>query len=340
MSKLIWHDSSQFGVRGSGWPDQGHWFDRLPPHAETVATEAVWRLSRQSAGLYIDFESNAGSLHAKATLRAELPPEHHYRKYLDLYCRDEDRWRWAGVSRFGFMPSGETPLVEGLPAGWRQWRLYLPLTHSLDILEIGLPEGAQIRPAAPDPRPPIVIYGTSIVHGCGHLSRPGMVWPSIVARRLDYPLVNLGFSGSARSEPPLAKILAELDPVAFVIDPLANMSLDLVQSNAEPFLRTLLNAHPETPLLMVEDRVHADAWLRPDYAPAQRTKREAFRRIGEQLRREGFPVTCLTGDDLIGDDSEGTTDASHPSDLGAWRYADAVTPVLKSLLPRARRRAT
>jgi lysophospholipase L1-like esterase len=332
MGDCTWHDVTALGVRGAGWPDEGHPFDRLPPRAEALATDAVWRLSRMSAGLYVDFETNAVALHAKATLRDELAVEHHYRKYLDLYCRDGDTWRWAGVSRFGFMPSGETPLIEGIPAEWRQWRLYLPLVHSLDTLAIGIPADAEIRPLPSDPRSPVAIYGTSIVHGCGHLSRPGMAWPSIVSRRLDYPLINLGFSGSARSEPELATVLADLDPAAWVVDPLPNMTTELVETNAEPFLRTILDAHPETPLLMIEDRTHADAWLRPNYAAGQQAKRRAFRTIGDQLRQEGRPVHYLIGDELLGDDSEATTDASHPSDLGAWRYAAAVSPVLAEIL--------
>jgi lysophospholipase L1-like esterase len=39
------------------------------------------------------------------------------------------------------------------------------------------------------------------------------------------------------------------------------------------------------------------------------------------------------GDSLIGADGEGTTDGSHPNDLGMMRYADALEPALRALLP-------
>ncbi len=330
---MQWHDVHELGVQGVAWPDTAHPFDRLPARAEGIVTQSVWDLSRQSAGLCVDFRSNTGAIHARCSLRYPPPVGQEYIKYLDLYCRDSSgKWRWAGVSRFGIAPSGETPLVDSLPVEWREWRVYLPLTYNVNRLEFGVPEGAEVHAVPADTRPPVVIYGTSIVHACWHASRPGMAWPAIVGRRLDWPVINLGFSGSAQMEPPLAEFLAELNPSIFVIDPLANMSLEIVNQNAEPFLRILLQARPKTPLLMMDDRTHAHAWLLPDYAPTQQAKQSAFRALGAKLQAEGYPIHYLQGEDLIGDDSEGTTDGSHPSDLGAMRYADAVTPVLRNIL--------
>ena len=40
----------------------------------------------------------------------------------------------------------------------------------------------------------------------------------------------------------------------------------------------------------------------------------------------------IPGDNLLGDDSEGATDASHPNDLGFLRQADAFEPVIRQAL--------
>jgi len=40
----------------------------------------------------------------------------------------------------------------------------------------------------------------------------------------------------------------------------------------------------------------------------------------------------VEGDPLLGDDFEGTTDASHPIDLGFLRQAEVFAPVLKKAL--------
>jgi deoxyribodipyrimidine photolyase-like uncharacterized protein len=102
--------------------------------------------------------------------------------------------------------------------------------------------------------------------------------------------------------------------------------------NAESFLWILLNKHPDTPILLIEDRTHANAWLNHDYLPAQLEKQAAFKKIADKLRKDGYRIDYITGADLIGTDSEATTDGSHPSDLGAMRYADVVSPALQEML--------
>ena len=333
---MNWYDISDLGVRGRAWDasQTAHLYDRLPARAEAIATENVWRLSRQSAGMYVDFVSDADTISARTMLRNVPPLEHLSLRYLDLYCRDDDRmWRWAGVSAGGIIASGPGGvLVGGVPRQKRHWRLYLPLQYDVERIEIGVPDDASVEALPLDDRRPIVIYGTSIVHGAAGPSRPGMVWPSIVGRRLNWPVVNLGFSGSARMEPPLGEVFTDLEPSIFVIDPLPNMSLDVVNKNAEQFLRIYTKARPNVPLLLIEDREHTNGWLKPDYREAQRNKRAAFEAIARKLKAEGCLIEYIHGDGLLGFDSEATTDASHPSDLGCMRQADVVTPVLMHML--------
>lgn len=331
--KLNWHDLRKLGVQGQGWSDTEHLYDRLPARAEALVTEAVWRLSRQSTGFYVDCRSNTPALHARTILR--VPPQEHqsYIKYLDLYARDAaGAWRWAGISKNGFIPSGETLLIDGLAPEWRTYRLYLPLFYVVERIELGVPDGAGLEPAPAPTGKPIVVYGTSIVHGHA-ASRPGMIWPSILGRRLGRPVINLGFSGSARMEPDLGRIIAELDAGLFVIDPLPNMSRELVEQNAEPFMRHLLAAHPRTPVLMVEDRAHAQEWLYPGMRREREAKRAAFRALYERLRAGGAGnLAYAEGDPLLGDDSEATADGSHPSDLGFVRYVDRLQPIIAGML--------
>ena len=103
-------------------------------------------------------------------------------------------------------------------------------------------------------------------------------------------------------------------------------------ANAMAFLKPLCAKHPQTPLVLMDDRTHAHAWILPDY-PAQRDAKQAdFREIARQLTASGSRVTYVDGYDLIGTDGEATTDGSHPSDLGAYRYAQVMTPVLSRIL--------
>lgn len=59
---IVWFDVLELGVHGRGWPDDaGHPYNRLPAHAEGIVTEAVWELGKQSAGMWVDFISDASN---------------------------------------------------------------------------------------------------------------------------------------------------------------------------------------------------------------------------------------------------------------------------------------
>ena len=68
-----------------------------------------------------------------------------------------------------------------------------------------------------------------------------------MGRRLDWPTINLGFSGNGKSEPEIAALFAELDPAVYVYDSLPNLNLEEARERVEPFLRTLRKARPKTP---------------------------------------------------------------------------------------------
>ncbi|MBL8897288.1 MAG: hypothetical protein JNM84_06660, partial [Planctomycetes bacterium] len=220
----------------------------------------------------------------------------------------------------------------GLSTARREWLLYLPLYNGVEKLELGVPAGAELEELPPPSAKPIAIYGTSIAHGaCA--SRPGMAWTAILGRELAREVVNLGFSGNGRMEPEVGRFLAELDPAVFVIDCLPNMTPEQVAERTAPLVKQLRERRATTPILLVEDRSFANAWLLEERARAHARRRRALRSAFETLQREGVPALhYLTGDELLGRDDEGTTDGSHPNDLGMLRQATAVAAALRPVL--------
>lgn len=333
---VVWHDVRAWSVSGRGWSDTERYFDRLPARAKGVVRDAVWNLSRHSAGMSIEFVTDAATISVRYALLSEAVAMPHMPATgvsgLDLYARDGDRWRWGAV----FKPSAqhnEGEIISDVDTSGRHWRLYLPLYNGVDSLEIGVAEGATLAPVPPAGEKPIVFYGTSILHGaCA--SRPGMAWPSIVGRRLDRPTINLGFSGNGRMEPEVAALLAELDGAAFVIDAAPNMDEAMIRERAAPLVRTVRAARPDTPIVLVEDRNYGYAWLRPPARKRNATNQAALREVYRALLDEGVGgLLYVPAPALLGDDPEETmTDGSHPSDLGMARYADALTPVLTGAL--------
>ncbi|MGH3239805.1 MAG: SGNH/GDSL hydrolase family protein, partial [Spirillospora sp.] len=323
-------------VEGKAWSDTARFYDRLPARAEGVVRPAVWNLSRNSAGMLARFQTDSTVLYARYKLRSASLALPHMPATgvsgIDLYARDGDgRDRWLAVVK-PTAQNVEAQLISGIDPGPRQYTAYLPLYNGVDSLQIGVARTASFQTVAPRTRKPVVFYGSSILQGaCA--SRPGMAFTSILGRRFDRPVVNLGFSGNALMEPEIGDLLAELDPAVFVIDALPNMVPELVAERGEAFVRRLRAARPRTPIVMVEDRTYGNAWLVQAYRDRHAGSRAAYRKAYRNLVTSGVKrLVYLKGDDLVGHDDEALTDGSHPSDLGMVRYADAYTKVLRRVL--------
>jgi lysophospholipase L1-like esterase len=334
----LWFDVRLLGVEGKGWEDTKAAFDRLPAKAEGVVRPPVWNLSRDSAGMCVRFVTDATTIRARWKLTSGGLAMPHMPATgvsgLDLYVKTEDsHWRWLATGRPTKFPTNEATLVSGIPAERRQYWLYLPLYNGVSSVEIGVPKGSQLS-ALPRPaqrRKPIVFWGTSITQG-GCASRTGMVHTAILGRRLDRPVINLGFSGNGKMEPEMAQLVAELDAAVFVIDCLPNMHASEVAERVEPLVHTLRNAHPTTPIVLAEDRTYSHAFLVESSRQRNETSRAALSQAFENLKAEGVPhLHYLPGDDQLGDDNLGTVDGSHPTDLGFLRMADAFERVLEPL---------
>ncbi|MGN6033442.1 MAG: SGNH/GDSL hydrolase family protein, partial [Thermomicrobiales bacterium] len=183
-----------------------------------------------------------------------------------------------------------------------------------------------------DETPPVVYYGTSIIHGAS-ASRPGMTVTAQLSRRLGRRVLGLGFSGNGKMEVELAELIAEIPAAVYVIDCLPNMDADLVEERALPFLEALRAKRPETPIVLVEDRTLENAWVYAVEREKHAARREALRAAFEALRERGDTrITLVPADGLLGADGDATVDRSHPTDLGFHRQADVLEPVLRKIL--------
>ena len=337
--KILWSDIRQFGVEGRGWDDTKDFYDRLPARAEGKVRAPVWDLSHNSAGMCVRFVTDATTLRARWVLTDPwlyLPNMTAIGKSgLDLYVKTETGWHWLAVGQ-PTAQTNEVTLVQNLLPGKRDYILYLPLYNGVKSVELGVPAGAAMEKAPPwgaGERKPMVFYGTSILQGLS-ASRPGMVHSAMLGRRFNWPVINLGFSGNGKMEPELASLLAELDPSVYVLDCLPNMVADEITERVEPFVKTLRAAHPLTPIVLVEDRTMQDSFLIAGRMEWYHLKdRAALKAAYDRLQKDGVPnLYYIPGEHLFGDDGEGSTDGSHPNDLGFTRQAEIFARVLAPLL--------
>lgn len=292
----------------------------------------------------VRFVTDSQSIHARYRLSSSNL-SHGYADFskmegsgVDLYAQTPDPatgkpvWRWVGGNK-PVTNSASDCLVNHLAPGRRAYLLNLPVYNGVESIEIGVPVGATFVGVAPRTNLPIVFYGTSIMQG-GIASRPGLAIPALIGRRLDCPVINLGFCGSGKMEAPVVDLLAEIKAAAYVVDCGPNMDPVSVAERTEPLVRRLRQAHPDTPILLVENHDCPSPELLPGENSGIRATQAALRTAYDQLVKDGVKhLYYLPGRELIGDDSEGTGDGLHPNALGTFRYAEAYTVELKGILP-------
>jgi lysophospholipase L1-like esterase len=287
----------------------------------------------------VRFVTDAAHIAARWTLRFERLAMEHMPATgvsgLDLYAKQAGLWRWCGSTRPTQSPTNTFNLVCDMKPACRQYMLYLPLYNGIESVEIGLPRGSFVADA-PARRGlaarPICFYGTSITQG-GCASRPGMVYSAILGRRLDRPIINLGFSGNGQGEPEVATLLAELDPSVYVLDPIANMTVPFVLERLGPMVNQLQLAHRRTPIVLMEHPgFQQPEFVRDKYLEGT-SKNMALRKVFKGLKAAGTTgLHYVTSDNLFGSDGEATVDGIHATDLGFLRIADALEPILRPLV--------
>lgn len=335
---VVYTDASMFPLYGKISDQTNERYERLPSSLEGVSRDPVWYLGRNSAGLFIRFRSNSTSIHARWESTFNNSMTHMTdtgTKGLDLYAIVDGEWRHVCSAQ----PQGkksERCIIANMDPVEREYMLYLSLYDGVKSLEIGVDEGSMLDLPAVD-RPsrekPVVMYGTSILQG-GCANRPGMVHTNIIGRRLDREVVNLGFSGNALLDMEIAELMASVDdPGLYVLDYVPNASAEAIDEVGEQFFRIIRNAHPDVPVIFIEDVIFPHTIFDNKILEEVTKKNEAQKRLYKKLKKSGEKrIYYISAEGMIGDDGEATVDAIHFTDLGAMRYVDHVLPVIKRAL--------
>ncbi|TKC08620.1 SGNH/GDSL hydrolase family protein [Pedobacter frigoris] len=316
-------------------------YDRLPAAAEKNVRKAVWGLSENSSGLYMQFRTNAEEIVVKFKVTGGMAMPHMPAtgvSGVDLYSKNIDgKWLWcAGRYSFGDTVSYRFVNLAGKDqhVDDREYRLYLPLYNTVKWMEISVPKEAKFKPLPVRKEKPIVVYGTSIAQGaCA--SRPGMAWTSILGRKLDRSMVNLGFSGNGKLEPEVLDFVTQIDAKLFVLDCLPNLTGGIgdamLNQKIVDAVRQIQKKRPGTPILMVEHDGYTDGEMQPlrkkDYEAVNRVLKSAI----DSLIKSGVKGLYLLSKEEIGHDIESMVDGTHPNDLGMMRYAEAYEKKIKSI---------
>jgi lysophospholipase L1-like esterase len=323
-----------------------HWFKdekkyrRFPVNPVPALPEIVEELANHTAGGQLKFVTDSKRIALRVSLREVVKMDNVVllcHSGFDLYCEISGEHKFFDVTRFD--PAAKEYFYEFKNLKSKAKRnliLNFPLYNGFDKLEIGIEKDAVLEsPVENYQSDPIVIYGTSITQGaCA--SRPGMCYTNILTRKLNIPIINLGFSGGGKGEPEVAKHIASIDKVSlFILDYEANCDNPQMLADTLPvFVDILRNAHPGIPIVIISKIPYPQEIFDNEIANVRKENRDIqFNYVKKQNAKEVKDIYFIDGESLLQDDYwECSGDGGHPSNLGFYRIAENLLPEIKKIL--------
>lgn len=328
--KYLWHNplNSIDKIEGQGWSDIG--YNRLPDTAKSEVRGPVWSLSRNAAGLSIRFTTDADSLQIVYEVDGNMAMNHMPAtgvSGVDLYGKNATgNWLWyRGKNTFGdtiqfHYKTGKSP------KGGREYQLYLPLYNNCKNLKVGIPDGSMITFLPQRKEKPIMVYGTSISQGaCA--SRPGMAWTNILGRKLDRPIINLGFSGNGRLEPEVLEFVTDVEAEIYVLDCLPNLSPNETYTEAEikkrlrNSIQHIRKKRPQAKILLTQHAGYSDGKVDDSRKSVYEALNTWTTDVFTELQNKHAQNLYMLSKNVINLSNDAFVDGTHPTDLGMEQYA-------------------
>lgn len=319
--------------------DSGKPFERLDVERYSSLTKNAEKTFRQSTGLALVFSTNSRNIYVRWSVHprklvANSPDI--YLRGMDIYLRHEGRWTFAGVAKPKTDPTVlefESPLVRRMGEGEKECMVYLPAYAHLKSLEIGIDEGATIKPIPSPFKHKIVFVGSSLTHGEG-APRPGANYVAQLGRRLNAETPNLGHTGQCKLQQHFIDIVCDNKADAFVFDAFSNPTAEVINERLYDFVKQIRAKHKKTPLIFLQTVDRTGARFDLGLKKVNDARRAAAEKLMVKVCKDFKNVYFINNAFDTGDDNEGTVDNSHLTDFGIYRVLQIMEPQLREILSK------
>ncbi|MBR2024866.1 MAG: hypothetical protein IKA02_03540, partial [Clostridia bacterium] len=178
-------------------------------------------LGRRCPGGRIGFKTNSKTVGVRAkykTLSPDIGMSIYSSQSFHVFAGEKQNSRFLGlISPYNYesLEFERTLKKDGV---MEDVLILLPRNEIVENVEILLDVNAEILPPTEYKySKPIVYYGSSITEG-GISCNPANAYNAIISRHLDTDYINLGFSGNAKGEIPMAEYINTLDFSILVYD--------------------------------------------------------------------------------------------------------------------------
>ncbi|UJH92635.1 SGNH/GDSL hydrolase family protein [Antarcticibacterium sp. 1MA-6-2] len=332
---LVWYDLGKMKIFGQPGGEVSNPFQRFPDTMQELVREKVWELSKNPAGLNLNFKTNASRIVVSYEVSGDqgfphMPPTGV--SGVDLYMKEKaEEWKWVrGQFNFSDTITYKFQINTGSRESLiKDYMLYLPLYATVKWMKIGINKGSQLEVDLPDENElPIIAYGTSITQGaCA--GRPGTAWTARLSRMIHTPVLNFGFSGNGRLEKEVVQYIGRLKAKAFILDCLANFSsgqgLDAEEAEKRLIesIGLLRKSQPETPIIITDHAGYAHGEVNLLVRKIYMDLNEINQKVYDHLTQEGVPGLYLLKKKDLNLGVDDYIDGVHPNDAGMEKYSEA-----------------
>lgn len=335
---VVWKNALDrpFSLHGVSYDEIAERYARMPDEIASQVSDGVRGLSTHTAGGRIRFITDSPYVAVKAVVPSGCVMSHmpiNGSHGFSLYQNGKYVFRFSNVATNIVNTGNPLSAVEGIyfspHNGGKEYELYFPLYNGVKHLFIGTKEGYSIQDPAPYPcAKKAVFYGSSITQG-GCASHAGNDYESHLSRWLGFDFINLGFSGNGKAEPIMCDYLADMHADVYVLDYDHNApSVAHLQATHLPLYETIRKKNPNAPIVFIS----RPDWDKDPNCPA---RRQVIQNTYETAKARGDKkVWFIDGETLFGTDDRDacTVDNCHPNDLGFYRMAQTIRPVLAETL--------
>lgn len=334
-----WFDANNelFSLYGISYDFDENHYTRVADKELREISSGVKYFSTNTAGGRLVFKTNSKSLSIKCSfnnhgIMSHMPivGSNGFAVYVNGKFRAKFAPNWTDFNN-GDIVVFDAKTVFNNNGEMKDIKIYFPLYSGVYQLFIGLDKDAVIEKNTPYDyqEKPVVYYGSSITQG-GCASRPGNDYPSHIERWLNCNFVNLGFSGSAQGELEVADYITTLNPSVVVMDYDYNApSKEFLDQTHYPFYKRIRDALPSTPIVFIS---------LPDFynnVKVSEERRAVIYNTYLKSVEQGDKLTSfIDGETLFGkeDFDACTVDRTHPNDLGFYRMAKVICPVIEKFI--------
>ncbi|MBQ8545565.1 MAG: hypothetical protein IJ437_01355 [Clostridia bacterium] len=307
-------------------------FERLPAEIREKIPSLEF-LGRRTPGARLCFRTDAPSFTVKIeleTLSVDIGLSIFTCQSANVYLGERQNSKFLGLVNPPNYETKEFSKTFYKKDGMDEITIWLPRNEIISNVEIEIPGGYKVEEPTPYKYSlPALYYGSSITEEASAANQCAS-YNALISRHLDLDYYNFGFSGNCKGEPEMADYINTLDFSVLIYDYDHNApTVEHLKETHEKFFNRIREKKPNVPVIMI---------TRPTatFDDDAKARRDIVKKTYENALKKGDKhVYFIDGEKFFKDfpDKEVCfTDTTHPTDLGFYKMAEKIEPVIERAL--------